>query len=157
MKKLLVILTLFIGLLSTSCSRYTTITSFEFNVLKRDNNLSKVKVKTKQDFTIDYVVKDTTVSRVKGNGKVVFETDVKSEIFVEKGTTGYFIEEDGNIYFEFNDEYYKKKIGRLPIKIEKEYFLIRTQNKGVIINTNFKIDSNNPEFSIKRKHIKKRV
>ena len=111
----------------------------------------------KQDFTIDYVVKDTTVSRVKGNGKVVFETDVKSEIFVEKGTTGYFIEEDGNIYFEFNDEYYKKKIGRLPIKIEKEYFLIRTQNKGVIINTNFKIDSNNPEFSIKRKHIKKRV
>jgi hypothetical protein len=137
-----------------SCSRYSIMTMNECHVLIKDGNLNKTKARIENDIFIEPVVKDTVVSKVDKKGTATFTTITRTGMTIEKGTKGKFYEEDGNIYFEFDDSEYKRIVGALPIKEGKETYYIRTQ-KLTMIGTRLNVDNNDPGFSIKMKRKRK--
>lgn len=126
----------------------------ECHVLIKDGNLNKTKARIENDIFIEPVVKDTVVSKVDKKGTATFTTITRTGMTIEKGTKGKFYEEDGNIYFEFDDSEYKRIVGALPIKEGKETYYIRTQ-KLTMIGTRLNVDNNDPGFSIKMKRKRK--
>lgn len=118
-------------------------------VLKRDGNLIKTKARLATDLRVDAANQDTMTSRV-SDGKATITTTILEGVTVKSKAKGKIVEEDGNYYFVFKDKEYSKKVGRLPLNVDKGEIFIRTSNLKML-GTNFVIDNNDPGFELRIK------
>jgi hypothetical protein len=139
----------------TSCMRWRIPDSDNkyLTVLKRDGNLIKTKVRLANDLRVDVANQDTMTSKV-SDGKATITTTFIKGVTVPAKEKGKIVEEDGNFYFIFNDKEYRKKVGRLPLNIEKDAIFIRTV-KLKMTGTNLVIDNNDPGFELRIKEDEK--
>jgi hypothetical protein len=154
--KTIIIITL--ALLSlTSCKRWQMPDSDNkyLKVLKRDGNLIKTKARIANDLRVDAANQDTMTSSV-SNGKATITTTIREGVTVKEGSKGKIVEEEGNYYFVFKDKEYRKKVGRLPLNVEKDAIFIRTVNLKMT-GTNLVIDNNDPGFELRIKENERTV
>lgn len=139
----------------TSCSRWKIPSSENkyLTVLKRDGNLTKTKVRLASEIRVDAAVQDTMTSTV-SDGKATITTTVLEGVTIPAKTKGKIVEEEGSYYFVFNEKEYRKKVGRLPINVEKNTIFIRTVNKN-ILGTRLVVDNNGPGFELRIKEDEK--
>lgn len=157
MKAIRTILTLFILLITfTSCKRWQLPDADNqyLTVLKRDGNLLKTKVRLGSEIRVDATNQDTLTSSVSGGKATITRTTLKG-VTIPAKTKGKIIDEDGVYYFVFNDNEYRRKVGKLPINIEKNTIFIRTIKQN-IVGTRFVIDNNGPGFELRIKEDKKK-
>ncbi len=156
MKTIKTILALAILALSfTSCQGWKIPSSENkyLSVLKRDGNLTKTKVRLASEIRVDAAVQDTMTSTV-SDGKATITTIVLEGVTIPAKTKGKIVEEEGSYYFVFNEKEYRKKVGRLPINVEKSTIFIRTINKN-IVGTKLVVDNNGPGFELRIKEEEK--
>jgi hypothetical protein len=163
------ILILIVATLSlTSCYRWRIADKSNkyLEVLKRDGNLTKTKVRLANDISIDPITKDTMTSSVNNNktwgGKATIKTTIRLGVTIPAGTKGKILQQDGEYFFVFKEREYRNKVGLLPLNTKthteggKDIIFIRTyspsqKEKFYIVGTKFKIDDNNPGFELKIK------
>lgn len=153
MKTILIVAIAIISL--TSCSRWR-IPDMENKyliVLKRDGNLMKTKTRLASDIRVDAAVQDTMTSKVE-NGKATITTTTLIGVTIPAKTKGSIVEEDGNFYFVFKEKEYRKKVGRLPLSLDRGFIYIRT-SKMNIVGTRLVVDNNNPGFELRIKEDEK--
>lgn len=153
MKTILIVAIAIISL--TSCSRWR-IPDMENKyliVLKRDGNLMKTKTRLASDIRVDAAVQDTMTSKVE-NGKATITTTTLIGVTIPAKTKGSIVEEDGNFYFVFKEKEYRKKVGRLPLNLERGFIYIRT-SKMNMVGTRLVVDNNNPGFELRIKEDEK--
>lgn len=153
MKTILIVAIAIISL--TSCSRWR-IPDMENKyliVLKRDGNLMKTKTRLASDIRVDAAVQDTMTSKVE-NGKATITTTTLIGVTIPAKTKGSIVEEDGNFYFIFKEKEYRKKVGRLPLNLDRGFIYIRT-SKMNIVGTRLVVDNNNPGFELRIKEDEK--
>lgn len=153
MKTILIVAIAIISL--TSCSRWR-IPDMENKyliVLKRDGNLMKTKTRLASDIRVDAAVQDTMTSKVE-NGKATITTTTLIGVTIPAKTKGSIVEEDGNFYFVFKEKEYRKKVGRLPLNLDRGFIYIRT-SKMNIVGTRLVVDNNNPGFELRIKEDEK--
>ena len=132
MKTIKTILALVILLTTfTSCKRWQLPDAENkyLSVLKRDGNLVKTKVRLASEIRVDAANQDTLTSTV-SNGKATITRTVLEGVTIPAKTKGKIVEEDSVYYFVFNDKEYRRKVGKLPINVEKNTIFIRTVNKN---------------------------
>lgn len=141
----------------TSCMRWRIPDSDNkyLTVLKRDGNLIKTKARIANDLRVDAANQDTMTSAV-SNGKATITTTIREGVTVKEGSKGKIVEEEGNYYFVFKDKEYRKKVGRLPLNVEKDAIFIRTV-KLKMTGTNLVIDNNDPGFELRIKEDERTV
>ena len=122
-------------------------------VLKRDGNLMKTKTRLASDIRVDAAVQDTMTSKVE-NGKATITTTTLIGVTIPAKTKGSIVEEDGNFYFVFKEKEYRKKVGRLPLSLDRGFIYIRT-SKMNIVGTRLVVDNNNPGFELRIKEDEK--
>lgn len=122
-------------------------------VLKRDGNLVKTKVRLASEIRVDAATQDTMTSVVE-DGKATITTTTLIGVTIPSKTKGKIVEEEGVYYFVFNDKEYRKKVGRLPINVEKSTIFIRTINQN-IVGTRLVVDNNAPGFELRIKEEEK--
>jgi hypothetical protein len=157
MKAIIIILTLVIlSTTFTSCKRWQLPDADNkyLTILKRDGNLLKTKVRLASEIRVDAANQDTLTSVVT-NGKATITTTTLKGVTIPAKTKGKIIDEDGVYYFVFNDNEYRKKVGKLPINIEKSTIFIRTIKQN-IVGTRFVIDNNGPGFELRIKEDNKK-
>ncbi len=149
------ILLAILALSFTSCSRWKIPSSENkyLTVLKRDGNLTKTKVRLASEIRVDAAVQDTMTSTV-SDGKATITTTVLEGVTIPAKTKGKIVEEEGSYYFVFNEKEYRKKVGRLPINVEKSSIFIHTVNKN-IVGTRLVVDNNVPGFELRIKEDEK--
>lgn len=118
-------------------------------VLRRDDNLIKTKARLATDLRVDAANRDTMTSKVT-NGKAIITTTTLEGVTIPAKSKGKIVEEDGNFYFVFKDKEYKRKVGRLPINVDKSFIYIRTV-KHVMVGTRLVVDNNDPGFELRIK------
>ena len=153
MKTILIVAIAIISL--TSCSRWR-IPDMETKyliVLKRDGNLMKTKTRLASDIRVDAAVQDTMTSKVE-NGKATITTTTLIGVTIPAKTKGSIVEEDGNFYFVFKEKEYRKKVGRLPLNLDRGFIYIRT-SKMNIVGTRLVVDNNNPGLELRIKEDEK--
>jgi hypothetical protein len=153
MKTILIIVITIISL--TSCSRWR-IPDMENKyliVLKRDGNLVKTKVRVSNDFRVEAATQDTMTSRVE-SGKATITTTTLKGVTIPSKTKGSIVEEDGNFYFVFKEKEYQKKVGRIPLNVDKGNIYIRTY-KSKMVGTRLVVDTNDPGFELRIKEDEK--
>jgi hypothetical protein len=153
MKTIIIVAIAIISL--TSCSRWR-IPDMENKyliVLKRDGNLLKTKTRLASDIRVDAAVQDTMTSKVE-NGKATITTTTLIGVTIPAKTKGSIVEEDGNFYFVFKEKEYRKKVGRLPLNLDRGFIYIRT-SKMNIVGTRLVVDNNNPGFELRIKEDEK--
>jgi hypothetical protein len=153
MKTILIVAIAIISL--TSCSRWR-IPDMENKyliVLKRDGNLMKTKTRLASDIRVDAAVQDTMTSKVE-NGKATITTTTLIGVTIPAKTKGNIVEEDGNFYFVFKDKEYRKKVGRLPLNLDRGFIFIRTVKMNMV-GTRLVVDNNNPGFELRIKEAEK--
>lgn len=157
MKKAIIILLLAIAAASSSCNRWRIPDSENkyLSVLKRDGNLVKTKARIATDLRVEAAKQDSLMSTV-SNGKATVTTVILKGVTVPAKTKGKIVEEEGSFYFVVNDKDLRKKIGRIPINVEKDAIFIRTQ-KNVMVGTKLAVDSNGPGFELRIKDAEKTV
>lgn len=150
-----IIILLLSTLLLSSCNRWRIPDSENkyLIVLKRDGNLIKTKIRTATDLRVDAAVQDTMTSNV-SNGKATITITTRIGVTIPAKTKGNIIEEDGNFYFIFKDKEYRKKVGRIPLNIEKGSIYIRT-TKLKMVGTQLVVDNNDPGFELRIKEDEK--
>ena len=156
MKTIKTILALVILLTTfTSCKRWQLPDAENkyLPVLKRDGNLVKTKVRLASEIRVDAANQDTLTSTV-SNGKATITRTVLEGVTIPAKTKGKIIEEDSVYYFVFNDKEYRRKVGKLPINVEKNTIFIRTVNKK-IVGTRLVVDNNGPGFELRIKEDEK--
>jgi hypothetical protein len=152
MKTIGTILTIIIILTTfTSCKRWQVPSTENkyLTVLKRDNNLTKTKVRLASEIRVDAATQDTMTSTV-SDGKATITTTTLIGVTIPAKTKGKIIEEEGIYYFVFNEKEYRKKVGKLPINVEKSTIYIRTIKQN-IIGTRLVVDNNAPGFELRIK------
>lgn len=153
MKTILIVAIAIISL--TSCSRWR-IPDMENKyliVLKRDGNLIKTKTRLASEIRVDAAVQDTMTSKVE-NGKATITTTTLIGVTIPAKTKGSIVEEDGNFYFVFKEKEYRKKVGRLPLNLERGFIFIRTVKMNMV-GTRLVVDNNNPGFELRIKEEEK--
>jgi len=152
--KTILLLTI-LALTFTSCNRWKIATSENkyLIVLKRDGNLTKTKVRLASEIRVDAAVQDTMTSSV-SDGKATITTTTLIGVTIPAKTKGKIIEEEGVYYFIFNSKEYRKKVGKLPINVEKSTIFIRTI-KNNIVGTRLVVDNNAPGFELRIKEDEK--
>lgn len=153
MKTILIVAIAIISL--TSCNRWR-IPDMENKyliVLKRDGNLMKTKTRLASDIRVDAAVQDTMTSKVE-NGKATITTTTLIGVTIPAKTKGNIVEEDGNFYFVFKDKEYRKKVGRLPLNLDRGFIFIRTVKMNMV-GTRLVVDNNNPGFELRIKEAEK--
>jgi len=150
-----ILLLAILSLTFTSCNRWKIATSENkyLIVLKRDGNLTKTKVRLASEIRVDAAVQDTMTSTV-SDGKATITTTTLIGVTIPAKTKGKIIEEEGVYYFIFNSKEYRKKVGKLPINVEKSTIFIRTI-KNNIIGTRLVVDNNAPGFELRIKEDEK--
>lgn len=157
MKKAIILLFLAVASATSSCSRWKIPDSQNkyLSVLKRDGNLVKTKARIASDLRVEAAKQDSLVSTV-SNGKATMTTVVLKGVTVPAKTKGMIVEEEGIFYFVVKDKDLLKKIGRIPLNVEKDAIFIRTV-KNVMVGTKLAIDSNGPGFELRIKDREKTV
>lgn len=155
MKTILLLAILALTFTFTSCNRWKIATSENkyLIVLKRDGNLTKTKVRLASEIRVDAAVQDTMTSSV-SDGKATITTTTLIGVTIPAKTKGKIIEEEGIYYFIFNSKEYRKKVGKLPINVEKNTIFIRTI-KNNIVGTRLVVDNNAPGFELRIKEDEK--
>jgi hypothetical protein len=156
MKTIKTILALVILLTTfTSCKRWQLPDAENkyLSVLKRDGNLVKTKVRLASEIRVDAANQDTLTSTV-SNGKATITRTVLEGVTIPAKTKGKIVEEDSVYYFVFNDKEYRRKVGKLPINVEKNTIFIRTV-KNKIVGTRLVVDNNGPGFELRIKEDEK--
>lgn len=150
-----ILLLAILALTFTSCNRWKIATSENkyLIVLKRDGNLTKTKVRLASEIRVDAAVQDTMTSSV-SDGKATITTTTLIGVTIPAKTKGKIIEEEGVYYFIFNSKEYRKKVGKLPINVEKSTIFIRTI-KNNIVGTRLVVDNNAPGFELRIKEDEK--
>ena len=123
-------------------------------VLRRDGNLIKTRARTATEFRVDAVNQDTMTSRV-SNGKATITTTTREGVTIKAKSKGKIVEEDDKFYFVFRNKEYRRKVGRLPINVDKSFIFIRTV-KHVMIGTRLVVDNNDPGFELRIKEDEKK-
>ena len=150
-----ILLLAILALSFTSCNRWKIASSENkyLIVLKRDGNLTKTKVRLATEIRVDAAVQDTMTSTV-SDGKATITTTTLIGITIPAKTKGKIVEEEGVYYFIFNKKEYRKKVGKLPINVEKSTIFIRTI-KNNIVGTRLIVDNNAPGFELRIKEDEK--
>jgi hypothetical protein len=150
-----ILLLAILALSFTSCNRWKIASSENkyLTVLKRDGNLTKTKVRLATEIRVDAAVQDTMTSTV-SDGKATITTTTLIGITIPSKTKGKILEEEGVFYFVFNKKEYRKKVGRLPINVEKSTIFIRTVKQN-IVGTRLVVDNNAPGFELRIKEDEK--
>ena len=150
-----ILLLAILALSFTSCNRWKIASSENkyLTVLKRDGNLTKTKVRLATEIRVDAAVQDTMTSTV-SDGKATITTTTLIGITIPSKTKGKIVEEEGVYYFVFNKKEYRKKVGRLPINVEKSTIFIRTVKQN-IVGTRLIVDNNAPGFELRIKEDEK--
>jgi hypothetical protein len=131
-----------------SCSRYALMTKDKYDIIYRDNNLSKVKAKFENAIDIEMVTPDTIVSIVDDKGKVTFDNITRSVSSIPSESKVKIVEYDDR---NFKIEFIEYKLTLLMVNI-KDDFYIKCNKDGVIEGTQFKIKDNNPKLLFKLKN-----
>lgn len=131
-----------------SCSRYTLMTKDKYDIIYRDNNLSKVKSKFENAIDIEMVTPDTIVSIVDDKGKVTFDNITRSVNSIPSESKVKIVEYDDR---NFKIEFIEYKLTFFMVNI-KDDFYIKCNKDGVIEGTQFKIKDNNPKLLFKLKN-----
>ena len=105
------------------------------------------------EIRVDAAVQDTMTSTV-SDGKATITTTTLIGITIPAKTKGKIVEEEGVYYFIFNKKEYRKKVGKLPINVEKSTIFIRTI-KNNIVGTRLIVDNNAPGFELRIKEDEK--
>lgn len=145
MKKIILFLLI---LTQISCSRYTLMTKDKYDIIYRDNNLSKVKAKFENAIDIEMVTPDTIVSIVDDKGKVTFDNITRSVNSIPSESKVKIVEYDDR---NFKIEFIEYKLTFFMVNI-KDDFYIKCNKDGVIEGTQFKIKDNNPKLLFKLKN-----
>ena len=150
-----ILLLAILALSFTSCNRWKIASSENkyLTVLKRDGNLTKTKVRLATEIRVDAAVQDTMTSTV-SDGKATITTTTLIGITIPSKTKGKIVEEEGVYYFVFNKKEYRKKVGKLPINVEKSTIFIRTVKQN-IVGTRLIVDNNAPGFELRIKEDEK--
>lgn len=152
-----ILLLLAIATIATSCSRWRIPDSENkyLSVLKRDGNLIKTKTRLSSDLRVEAAKQDSVISTVE-NGKAIVTTVILKGVTIPAKTKGKIVEEEGSFYFVVNDKDLRKKVGRIPLNVEKDAIYIRTQ-KNVMVGTRLAVDNNSPGFELRIKEDEKTV
>jgi len=157
MKRAIILLLAIAAIAATSCSRWRIPDSDNkyLSVLKRDGNLVKTKTRLASDLRVEAANQDSVVSSV-SNGKATVTTIVLKGVTIPAKTKGKIVEEEDSFYFVVNDKDLRKKVGRIPLNIEKDGIFIRT-SKNVMVGTRLAVDSNSPGFELRIKEDEKTI
>jgi len=152
-----ILLLLAIATIATSCSRWRIPDSDNkyLSVLKRDGNLVKTKTRLSSDLRVEAAKQDSVISTVE-NGKAIVTTIILKGVTIPAKTRGSIVEEEGSFYFVVKDKDLRKKVGRIPLNVEKDAIYIRTQ-KNVMVGTRLAVDNNSPGFELRIKEDEKTV
>ena len=134
----------------TSCSRYTLMTKDKYDIIYRDNNLTKLKAKFEKPIEIELVTPDTIVSSVNDKGKVTFDNIKRNVNTIPSEAKVKITESDKNSFKVELEEY---KLSFIMIRVKDEY-IIKCEKNNVIEGTQYKISDNNPRLLIKVKNKK---
>ena len=133
-----------------SCSRYTLMTKDKYDIIYRDNNLTKVKAKFEKPIEIELVTPDTIVTSVDDKGRVTFDNITRKVSLVPSESKVKITEADKNSFKVELEDY---KLSFTMIQVKDEY-IIKCEKNNVIEGTQYKISDTNPRLLIKVKNKK---
>ena len=147
MKRALILLAAIVSL--ASCNRWIIPDSSNkyLSPIKASGNVTRVKARIVDEIRVEAVKQDTMICKV-SNGKATITTITFEGVTIPAKSKGKIVEENGAYYFVFNDKDISKKVGRLPLNIDKETIFIRTVDK-VMVGTRLKVDTNQPGFELR--------
>lgn len=147
--KNLLLFTLSLVLLS-SCSRYTSLTKENYEILNRDNNLGRVKARFSTQIDLEMFTPDTVVSYVDSKGVVSFDHVTRKIKSIPPYQKVKISEVSNN---SFRVDFVDYKLSFIVLKGKIVDFVIKTNKYNVIEGTNYIISDNtlNVVFKLKDK------
>lgn len=153
--KNLLLFTLSLVLLS-SCSRYTSLTKENYEILNRDNNLSKIKARFSKQIDLEMITTDTIVSSVDSKGVAKFDHITRKIKSIPPYQKVKISEASNN---SFRVEFVDYKLSFIVSKGRTSDFVIKTNKYNVIEGTNYVISDNtlNVVFKLKDRRSTKKT
>jgi len=142
--------------LLTSCSKYTSLTKENYEILNRDNNLSKVKARFSRQIDLEMVTSDTIISSVDSKGVAKFNHITRKINSIPPYQKVKITESTNNT---FMIEFIDYKLSFTSTKGRNGDFVIKTNKYNVIDGTNYVISDNslNVVFKLKDKRSTKKT
>jgi hypothetical protein len=125
-------------------------TKDKYDIIYRDNNLTKVKAKFEKPIEIELVTPDTIVTSVDDKGRVTFDNITRKVSLVPSESKVKITEADKNSFKVELEDY---KLSFTMIQVKDEY-IIKCEKNNVIEGTQYKISDTNPRLLIKVKNKK---